>query len=165
MTPIYYSAPVNIRQTTNTSANSTVWAMRNSASSTKIIYIERLELNLAFDSGTPLTRSLQRYDFVRFSAANPTGGTALTVVPMDSSSASTQVSDLRFLDTGLTTTGITFSTPILTIGIPATDATSINYGISSIPVILAPGEGFCIRLNVAAITGQSITGFITWSER
>lgn len=161
----YYSAPVNIRQSTNSSANTTIWAMRNDTGSTKTVYIERIELNMAFDAGTPITRSLQRYDIVRFSAATPTGGTTLTVVPIDSSSPSTQITDVRQIDTGLTVSGISFGTSILTIGVPASDGATVNYSSSAIPIILASGEGFCIRLNNTAVVGQSITGFISWSER
>ena len=32
-------------------------------------------------------------------------------------------------------------------------------------VKLAAGEGLCIRLNVAAVIGTSLTGTIVWSER
>lgn len=161
----YYSLPVNIRQTAATAANATVFAMRNAAASTKTVYIEDIELLMAFDVGTPLTRSLQRYDLVRFSAATPTAGTALTVVMMDSAAAATQVTDARFVDTGLTTTSVSFGTAFATISCPATDATTSHFHRSGIALKLAAGEGFCIRLTVAAVVGQSLSGCITWSER
>lgn len=161
----YYSAPVNIRQTTTTAANATVWAMRNAAASTKTVYIERIQLLMAFDTATPLGRSLQRYDLVRFTTATPTAGTAITVVAMDSSSVATQVTDVRFVDTGLITTSVAFGTAIATIGCPATDATTAKYERTGISIKLAPGEGLCLRLDVTAVVGQSITGEIVWSER
>jgi hypothetical protein len=162
----YYSAPVNIRQTAATAANATVWSMRNASGSTKTIYLERIFLSMAFDGATPLTRTSLKYDLVRYTSATPTGGTAITVVAQDSSSAATQVTDVRFLDTGLTTTGVSFGTPIATIICPETDNGPVaQYIREAIAVKLAPGEGFCIRLDVAAVVGQSISGEIVWSER
>jgi hypothetical protein len=161
----YYSAPVNIRQTAATGSGATVWAMRNSATSTITVFIERIELLLAFDSGTPITRSLQRYDLVRFSTAIPTGGTAVSVAQMYSGDSGTQVADVRFLDTGLTTTGVVFNPAFCTIGCPATDATTTKYQREGIALILGVGEGFCIKLNGAAVIGQSLSGEIIWSER
>jgi hypothetical protein len=161
----YYSAPIKIRQSASTGSGATVWSMRNSASSTVTVFIERIELLLAFDSGTPLTRSLQLYDLVRFSTATPTGGTTVSVAQMYSGDTGTQVSDVRFLDTGLTTTGAVFNPPFCTIGCPATDATTTKYQRDTIALILGIGEGFCIKLNGAAVIGQSLTGEIVWSER
>jgi hypothetical protein len=165
MASTYYSAPVNVRQTAATAANATIWAMRNSATSTITVFIEKIELLLAFDSGTPITRSTQKYDLIRFSTATPTGGTAITVAQMYSGDTGTQVTDARFLDTGLTTTSMVFNAPFATIGCPATDATTTKYQRDTIALMLGVGEGFCIRLNNAAVVGQSITGEIVWSER
>lgn len=161
----YYSAPVSIRQTAASAANSTVWAMRNAAASTKTVVIERIYLLISFDAGTPITRSFQRYDLVRFSAATPTAGTAVTVVLQDSSNAATQVTDVRFLDTGLTTTGVTFGTSFATVGVPASDGATNVYVRDVVGFKLAPGEGFAIRLNTAAVIGQDLDGEIVWSER
>lgn len=161
----YYSTPVNVRQTAATAANATVWSLRNPAASTKTVYIERIYLMMDFDSGTPLGRTLQRYDLERFTTATPTAGTAITVVKMDSSDPTSAVTDVRFLDTGLTTTSVAFGTPFATLGCPATDATTTIYVREAIGFKLAPGEGICIRLNVAAVIGQGLTGEIVWSER
>lgn len=160
-----YSAPINIRQSATTAINTTVWSIRNDVSSTKTIFIESIQINMAFDSGTPLARSLQRYDFMKFSAATPTGGTSLTIVPTDSNAAATKITDARQVDTGLTVSGVSFGTPFLTVGVPATDSAVVNFQTTDIPIILNAGEGICIRLNVAAVVGQSMTGFISWSER
>jgi hypothetical protein len=165
MAYLYYSAPVNIRQSAATGSGATVWAMRNSATSTITVFIEKIELLMAFDAGTPLTRSLQRYDLVRFSTATPTGGTPISVAQMYSGDVGTQVSDVRFLDTGLTTTSVVFNPAFCTIGCPATDATTTKYQREGIALLLGVGEGFCIKLNSAAVIGQSLTGEIVWSER
>lgn len=161
----YYSLPINIRQSASTTSNATIWGMRNQSASTKLIFIDSIQINMAFDSGTPLTRSLQRYDFIKFSTATPTGGTVINPVAGDTSAPASQITDSRFLDTGLTTTGLVFGTSFLTLGVPATDSAIVNYQSTSIPIILAAGEGLCIRLNNNAVVGQSITGFISWSER
>lgn len=161
----YYSAPVNIRQTALTSAGATVWAIRSAIAATVVVHIKQIDLILGFDSSTPAMRGTFRYDFVRFSTATPTGGTAISVAQMYSGTTGTQIADARFLDTGLITTGVVFNPPFLTVGCPTTDATAVFYQRNNIPVLLGPGEGLCIRLNVLATIGQSLTGEIIWAER
>lgn len=163
----YYSAAVNIRQTAVTAANATVWTMRNPAGSAKTVYIESIGLNATFDSGTPVVRTTLRYQLGRFSAATPTGGTAVTVVENDNANSSTAVTDARFLDTGLTTTSVIFESPFSVISVPAVDggAASFYAQHESIPFVLAAGEGLAIRLNVASAAGQGLSGVISWSER
>lgn len=161
----YYSLPINIRQSAATGSGATVFAMRNSATSTITVFIERITLLNGFDAGTPLTRSTQKYDLVRFSTATPTGGTTLSVQQTYSGDVSSQVTDARFLDTGLTTTGVIFNPAFATIGCPASDGATNNYVRETIPVMLGIGEGFCIKLNGAAVIGQSLTGEIVWGER
>lgn len=139
--------------------------MRNAAASTKTVYIERVMLLMSFDTATPIGRALNRYTIERFSAATPTGGTAQTPASMDSSNAATGVTDVRFLDTGLTTTGVTFDNPIAIVGCPSTDATTTQYIREGIAIKLAPGEGLALRLNVIAAIGQGLTGEVVWSER
>lgn len=162
--PLYYTLPIAIRQSANTAANNVVWAMRNHAASPKIIMIERINLAMSFDAGTPLFRTSLRYEFVRFSAAAPTGGTAISPIPMDSNAPATLVTDARFLDTGLTTNGMSFENAIASVGCPASDGATATYN-RDIPIKLAAGEGLAIRLNVAAIAGQGLFGEIIWSER
>jgi hypothetical protein len=161
----YYSAPIRIRQSAATASGATVWSMRLTAAATSNVYIERIYLQISFDAGTPLGRALLAYDLERFSAATPTAGTAVTVVQMDSSDDVTEVTDVRFLDTGLTTTGLSFGTPFVTVGIPASDGATSTYFRQNIGFKLAPGEGLAIRLNGAAVIGQDLCGEIVWSER
>lgn len=161
----YYSLPVNIRQSAITASGATVFAMRNSGTSTIIVFIERIYLMLGFDFGTPLIRTTQKYDLVRFSAATPTGGTTLSVQQVWSGDPASQVTDARFLDTGLTTTGVVFNPAFATVGCPASDGATTSYTREAIPVLLAAGEGFCIKLNGVAVIGQSLMGEIVWGER
>ena len=164
MANTYYSLPIKIRQSATTGSGATVFSMRNGASSTVTIYVERIALNVNFDALTPVS-SLQGYDLVRFSTATPTGGTSISVAQMYSGDVGTQISDARFLDTGLTTTGVVFNPPFCTIGVAASNGVTVPFSREGVVLILGVGEGFCIRLNGAALVGQSITGEIVWSER
>lgn len=160
----FFSVPVNIRQTAATGANATVFAMRNAVGSGKEIFIERIYLIQTFDVATPLGRSLQRYSIGGFNSGTPTGGTSVTVTDLDSNNDSTVVSDVRFLDTGLTTTGLSFAPPSSIISCPATDGAISAYIRSGVPTKLGPGEGLYIRLTVAAVVGQGLCGEIVWRE-
>lgn len=161
----YYSTPINIRQSAATAVNATVWAMRNGAAATRKVVIDEVLANVSFDSGTSLiARTLQRYNLVGFNGATPSGGSQLSVVSLDSGNPTTQVADVRASDTGLTTTGISFTQPIATLGCPATDATVSPYTIKDKKIVLAAGEGFAIRLAVAAVVGQGLTGAVIWKE-
>lgn len=159
-----YKIPIRIRQSATTAAGVTVFAMRNPTTSTRKVFLGSIHLNAAFDTGTGLTRALLGYDIVRFSAATPTGGTAIAVIPLDTTNATSQVTDARFLDTGLTTTGVVFETPFVTVGVPAVDG-SVSHYDNTYCLVLAPGQGLCFRLNVQALVGQSISGHIGWREQ
>lgn len=162
--PLYYSLPVGIRQSTATTAGTTVWSMRNNSGSPKIVMIERISLLMSFDAGTPLTRTSLRYELVRFNTATPSGGTSVSPTMMDSDAPATLVTDARYADTGLTVTSVVFENPFASVGCPASDGASVNY-LRDIPIKLAAGEGLAIRLNVAAMAGQGLFGEIIWSER
>lgn len=162
--PLYYSLPISLRQSAATAANQVVWTMRNNSLSPKIVMIERINLAMSFDAGTPITRASLRYELVRFSGANPSGGTAITPILMDTNSPATLVTDARFLDTGLTTSGITFETAFASVGCPASDGATAAY-TRDMPIKLGAGEGLAIRLNVAAVVGQGLFGEVIWSER
>jgi hypothetical protein len=165
-----YSLPVNIRQTAASAANSTVWTMRNGAS--KKMFFRRILLEILFD-GTASAGNTLKYMLARFTAATPTGGTSLTPVKMQTTFAASTLADARFLDTGLTTTGITFETEWATLAIPASvTAQSLFFNLPFIgsneakePFVLNPNEGLAIRLQNAAIIGLGIVGSIHWDER
>jgi hypothetical protein len=160
----YYSVPVNIRQTAATASGATVFAMRNSATSTLLVFVERMHFLLGFDAATGVVAT-PRYDLIRFSGATPTGGTAIPVAQMYSGDSATQVTDARFLDTGLTTTGVVFNSPFAEIGCPAALGVTALFTRQDIPLVLAPGEGFCIRTSTTTAVGISIVGEVVWSER
>lgn len=159
----YYSTFVNIRQSGNTAANSTVFAMRASPSHIRKIEIQKIELVASFDDATPLARSLMRYSLTRFSAATPTGGIVINAAEMDTNNPVTNVSDIRYLDTGLTTTNVVFHNPFAVIGVPAVSGT-VTYFKWNERFNILPGQGLCIRLLVQANLGQGLTGMIFWRE-
>jgi hypothetical protein len=162
--PLYYSLPVNLRQSAATTAGTVVWAMRNNSASPKIVMVEEISMIMSFDAGTPITRQSLRYEFVRFNSATPTGGNQITPTMMDSSAPSTMITDARYLDTGLTVSGVVFENAFASVGCPASDGASVTYQRHK-PIKLAAGEGLAIRLTNNAATGQGLFGEIIWSER
>lgn len=162
----YYSFPFAIRQSAATAANSSVLSMRNAAASTRTVFIENMTINMDFNAATPVTRTLQTYVFQRFTTATPTGGTALTAGKRDSADAASQVTDIRFLDTGLTTAGVVFDTNSITgIACPTFGTFGQFMDEGNVAIKLLPGEGLIVRLGVVAVVGQEISGIIRWSER
>lgn len=160
----WYSLPVNVRQTAATASGATVWAMRNATGATITVNIERIELSVTFD-GTVASGITARYDLIRFSGATPTGGTALTVTQLYSGDTASQLADARFLDTGLTTTGMVFNPPMAVIGCPAALGAMARYTLQGPVLSLGPGEGLCIRTNTTTAIGIAIFGQVVWSER
>lgn len=167
-----FLAGINIRQAAATAAPATVWAMRN-VSGPATAYIRHIRLIVSFD-GTASAGNTLRYDLQRFDTATPTGGTAVTVVKKRSAYAASNVSDVRFADAGLTTTGVVFGATFHTVGVPVSVTNQcteqdLDFSTSgeryNAPFELASGEGLCIRLNVAAIIGLTIRGSISWDEK
>lgn len=163
-----YLLPIQVRQTAATSAASTIWAMRNST--TISVYIKKIVVNTSFD-GTPAA-STGAYNFLRFNTATPTTGTALTVVKKSNSYGASNVTDARFLDTGLSVTSVVFETSFMQVGVARQNgSTQVMQSIFDLsgyrnqPFILAPSEGLCIQLNVTAVIGDSIAGYVEWDER
>ena len=161
-----YMTFFSIRQTATTVAAAMVWSMRNASASTKNVYIQKIVYQISFDNPTPaLVFATLRYQFQRFSTATPTGGTAQTVLELDNSNAATQVTDVRVLNTGLTTTGVVLGEVSLITGVPQVQGSTNSAVIDNIGLMLAPGEGLAIILNQTAAIGQSLNGCIVWSER
>lgn len=166
-----YLAPVAMRFTGTTAANSTVWAMRNGSSIS--VYIRRIFLFAGFD-GTAAA-STSQFEVRRFNTATPSGGTAITVAKKDSAYTNTTLTDIR-QDTGgaaLTVTSVVFESPMLAIGCPR----GLTGGLATLPIdftaapenrpftVLAPNEGLCIRNSIIGVVGDSLSGFIEWEER
>lgn len=160
-----YSAPIEIRQTAATALGSTVWAMRNAAASTKRVFIIAFALQMQFNGTNPVTRQILAYDLQRFSTATPTGGTAQTAHKRRSADAASQVTDIRFLNTGLTMTSVVFDADVIaTYVCGSVDSASCPSQIYAKEEELAPGEGLALRLSVAAVVGQEVGGEVVWLE-
>ena len=164
-----YFAPVNIRQTGTTAAATTVWYL-NAAGSLSL-YIRRIVLGVHFD-GTAAA-ALQRYDVMRYGTAVCSAGTAITVVLKSSGGAATTAT-AGFADTGVTTTNVAFETALTTMGVPisVTGKSAIYKYDFTTPgqkygeLVIANGKGLAIQLStVAAVVGQSVTGYVEWDEK
>ena len=164
-----FMLPINVRQTAASAAASTVWTVRNGAS--KTMRLRRLFAAVVFD-GTAAAATTLKYALQRFSAATPTGGTALTAVKKRTTYSASTIADARFLDTGLTTTGVTFETDaaILPIAVSVTAQTAVmdvyfeRTAELHSTFELAANEGLALRLNTAAVIGMGIDGFLEWDE-
>lgn len=165
--------PVDIRQTAASASGSTVWCMTNGG--TNQIHIRQIHLSLGFD-GTAATAS-PRYQLCRGSGATPTTGTTITPIKRYPQGSNTTLADCRFLDTGLTTTGITFESAFAVIGRPISVTShaqvfNMNFGEAGSPFAgfeLGSGACFAIRVGglgaVATVIGVSLTGYVLYDER
>lgn len=151
-----------------------VFTMRNDASSAKLVFVERIRLQfttlVAFT--TPVTVG-RRLHLVRstVSSANPSGGTALTPVPKDSTHTDSECSvagggDTRISTTAaLTVTGTTWDTlPIRTIMLTHVGAAGAHHeallefsSSESAPIVLQPGQALGI------VAGQAFDAAGTWN--
>jgi len=163
----HYSSPVNIRQTTRTASDSTVFSITNPAESGKTMYIEHVNLMITFDSGSTLIGSLLRYSIQTFGAAAPSGGATQSAAKLDSNNPNSLGPEIRFSDTGLSTDGVSFGNTIVVLGCPSSNGAMSRYvrSKSDYVIKIRPGEGLCVRLAAEAAAGQGITGEIVWSER
>jgi len=165
-----YFLPVFIRQTAASIVDVTVWAMRNTQpAGGKKCRIKDINLQTGFD-GT-VAASMGLYKLVRFSAATPTVGAALGVMKKNSAAPASVVTDARQLDTGLTTTSVSFEAEYLVLAVNR--QRGLNYidlerdespGADNTEIVLHPGEGLCLRLGAAAVIGDQVVGFVEWEE-
>ncbi len=153
-------------------ANTTLMSMRLSASSQRKAYITKARIMIcAATAGTsalvPGTIGLQR-----FSGATPTGGTARTPNRMSEISGNTSdMTDIRDSNAALTVTSVNFGPVISTTLVPLFIASGLSYYEAIMeppqPLVLDPGEGFCIRSQVAMPATQTwmYSYNIYWTER
>lgn len=149
---------------TTLTAATMYWAMRNNGS--KDVRIKAIDLALMFSGTAAASRSA--YELVRFSGANPTGGTSVAAVKGDNvDDANSVVTDIRFAPAGLTAAGISFETnAIAVIGhINQLTANIVHHLDFDEDLVLAPGEGLALRSQTAIIAGSAVNGCVKWSER
>lgn len=157
-----YSAPIKIRQTSTTAAAEPVWAMRLNTTSTRIATIRKIYISVSFDgtaAATTSSYSIERYDSMTF-----TGGTAITVASADSGNITSDMTDVRFLDTGLTDTDVANIIEFGNIGCPRGATSQAVPFVFMKPMILRRGEGLQITLDEAAVIGDALRGYVEWSE-
>lgn len=159
-----YAARMNVRQTAATVGGLVVWAMTNPSGSTKSVYLEKINVCTSFDAVTLVSNALIRWSLLRFTGATPTGGTVVNVSEMDNSNPATSVTDIRFLDTGLTFTG-SLETPYAVIAVPGVQGSTNPYKFDLQSFVLAPGEGFALTTSSTAAAGAAVVGNVIWSER
>lgn len=160
----YYSVRINIRHTASTASGAMVWSVFNPSGSAKVVYIEDIAINCMFDT-TSVSNATIRHSVIRYSGGPPTGGTAITVNPMDTSNATSVVTDARFLDTGLTTTGITNLTTLMNIGAVQEKGSVALFESQQIAFVLNANEGIAIITSTTAAAGAVLLGNVIWSER
>jgi hypothetical protein len=161
-----YTAPVGMRYTGTTAANSAVWAIR--AGATKPLFIRRIVLFSGFDGTAAATSA--RHEIRRFRTATPSGGSAVVAVPKDIASGNSTAADIRQDTAGgaLTVTSVTFDDPIKCVGScprgVSGAVTVFNVDFSSAPIRIDVNDGLCIRNSIVAVVGDSLAGFIEWEE-
>lgn len=166
--------PVKVRQTATTAAAAVVWGLYNS-SSTKIVHVRRLWLEMFFD-GTSAATSME-YEMGRMTGITTfSGGTLVTPMHKLSSQSGAQVSAARVLDTGLTTTGGTFqaqgwlgragritvtATLVPPVNLYPVIDTALGIGI---PVELVQNEALVFRQLVTSVIGDRLQGYVDFAE-
>lgn len=148
--------------------NSTIWSMRNSPTSPKLIYISKITFTIGYsENGTPDSCA---YGLHRFSGGTPSGGSVLTPAKGSTKGPNSFISDARqSATTSLTMTGVTVeSTPLLyTMNQRNSAATTTEHYsfVGDDGIILYPGEGLCIRLGIEGALGDYCAGSFIWSEQ
>lgn len=172
-----YMLPFGYRHSAATTAGQTIFAMRNTSGGSVVARIRRIMAIMAFD-GTAVAATTLRYAFMRFGTATPSGGTAVhaNIVKKRNSYGTSVIGDARFrVDnaSGLTVTSVVFENPFAALMLPI----SVTSGNLPVPINLvqpgqnysllelAPGEGMAIQvLDVNAVIGLSLGGFVEWDE-
>lgn len=137
--------------------DTSLMAMRFSASSTRVAYVTRLlftmsPATLGAAAGVGGSLALQR-----FTTATPTGGTARTVQESNEASTATDMTSVQDLATALTVTSVVFGgvvarwrVPIFTVGAPYVVSIEFDH-----PIRLTAGDGLCLRTAVAMAATQT----------
>jgi len=165
-----YKATIKVRQTGTTAAAEPVWAMRLLAGSSRLVHVTRMYVAVSFDGTAAATTS--SYTVERYDDATMTGGTGITSAAVGTGVGvrATDMTDIRFLDTGLTDTGIANVQELANIGCPrGTTGTSVLWDLTDLCYLsnilgTRLGEGLAIVLNEAAVVGDALRGFVEWTE-
>jgi len=156
-------------------ANTTLMAARFAAASSRKAYINKFQIQLA--TATLGTAALVHgtLGLQKFTTATPTGGTARTPTRKNSSEGSTtDMTDVRDLNSALTVTSVVFTDIVALFLNPASGAignlVTLEWrfdGTFNQPLVLQAGEGICLRSQVVmpATHTWMYSYVLDWSER
>jgi hypothetical protein len=151
-----------------------IFTFRTDPNADKIVKIKKLFVSLGFTGTAEATTQI--YQLKMFSAATPSGGTAITVTKQLSTQPASSILDIRSATISgtspLTVTDVAFDAAMRSfncarrVGVspvvlmePYTEMKRAESGC-----ILLPGEGFAILIANNAVVGDIITGCLTWTE-
>lgn len=167
--PSFFTKIWHPRLTSSLGANTCLWAIR--APSTRTLIIRGGQINLSVDT-TPATITEVSIDMVRFTTADPTGGTVLIPARLRTSDPDPQTTVIRGASatSGLSLVGANIdptTTSFFALSVPAVagSVTSTELDTSS-GLELGEGEGLAIYIRGGgAPLGFQITGLLQFSER
>lgn len=171
-----YMLPISIRISAAaiSGGSNALWTMRLSSSAAYNVYIRRMFIRSSFD-GTEATSNME-LQVIRFTTFTPSGGNALTPIPMNRSYPTSVVTDARQ----------TAGAAVLTTTFVVTDPNGhfaaiqqahrddsnceldLDFHNPSDPYgqfKMVADDGLMIRINTASVAGASISGYIMWEER
>jgi len=138
--------------------------MRNNTSGNRML-LQFLYIQSTY-SGAINTTTPSSFIVCRFDSATASGGSALTVVPVDTNYPASNVLDARMGNGGLTTAGISQGGTILPFSCAnqANTNTTTQIAGSQFGIIINIGEGVLIKASNTVSTSINLNGFIAWSE-
>ena len=153
-------------------AGTTLAALRHGTGATTKVYITRLHITISIATIGVTAGVPGQITWQRFTTATPTGGTARTAARKDASTGSgTQIIGCQDLASALTVTSVAFTDVFVAEAIPnSTVGASYEY-VTDLDedefIVLAAGDGICLRTSVAAPATQTWTFNYTihWLEK
>lgn len=169
----YYSVAGNITSAIAASlgANVTLMSMRMSAGSTRKAYINKFRTVIAGVTAGTSALVAGTLGLQRFTTATPTGGTARTPNKQSTIFPDSDMTDVRDDNAALTVTSVVFGTVVSNALIPlfiATGGMYLEWIVEPpFPIILAAGDGLCLRTQVAMPATQTwiYSYTVQWSEK
>lgn len=157
-----FSLPIKIDHSAAESGNEVVWAMRLKTDASHIVKLLKIFISVSHDPTTGAATT-SAWAVEKFNAATYTSGTAITPAKKDEGQTATDVSDARFLDTGLTDPGVAILANYGYIGIPRGPGQAIPFILTNF-ANLQPGEGLHIAVDSATVIGDGLIGYVEWQE-
>ncbi|HUH47845.1 MAG TPA: hypothetical protein VLZ54_11875 [Arenibacter sp.] len=164
-----YFLPISMgRLTAVMAANSVIWSFFNPASSGTNLRIKRVSFTIGYDGVS--TPESSHFQLVRFSGAALSGGTTLVPAKANSKQRVSVVPTMRQSpSTPLVTTGAVIeATPLMSTqnqrDTAATTSEVQVWGTSDDGPVINPGEGLCLRIVLASVIGDYLSGMVSYLE-